>query len=134
MATNPPTGLISLFLHPPIGTMVREQLPAEPYSGLVSVNRPRGVAGTDAFGIRFLLLSLPPGYGQTPVAGLTETDRRVVTITTHHQLFDGNIIVTSSASFSNTTDQVLFAESLPHHVELEFAPGVTARLWWLLVL
>lgn len=130
----PPTGIISLFLHPPIGTMTLEQLPGEPFTGLISVSRARPGVGTDAFGIRYLVTTIPPGYGITPGPGTNVVDRTVVSIAVIHTLFNSQLVESQGQSFRTTSGQLLFQESFPTRVVLEAAPGVGLRLWWLLVL
>lgn len=132
--STPPTGIINLFLHPPIGTMTLELVPGEPFTGLVSVDRPRPGVGTDAFGIRYLITQIPAGYGVTPGPGTNVVDRRVVSVAVIHRLFDGNLIESQGESFRTTSGQLLFQESFPLRVALEMAPGIGVRLWWLLVL
>jgi len=133
MSTSP-TGIINLFLHPPLGTMSLELLPSEPYTGLVSVDRPRPGVGTDAFGIRYLVTEIPDGYGVTPGPGTNVIDRSVVAISVIHRLFDGQLIESQGQSFRTSSGQLLFQESFPLRVVLEMAPGIGVRLWWLLVL
>jgi hypothetical protein len=132
--STPPTGIINLFLHPPIGTMTLELVPGEPFTGLVSVSRPRPGVGTDAFGIRYLITSIPAGYGITPGPGTNVVDRTVVAIAVIHRLLDGSLIESQGQSFRTTSGQLLFQESFPSQVTLEIAPGIQLRLWWLLVL
>lgn len=132
--STPPTGIINLFLHPPIGTMTLEQLPGEPFSGLISVDRPRPGAGTDAFGIRYLVTQIPAGYGITPGPGTNVVDRTVVAIAVIHRLFNGDLVESQGQSFRTTSGQLLFQESFPLRVVLEAAPGISLRLWWMLVL
>lgn len=129
-----PTGIIQLFLHPPIGTMTTEQLPNEPYTGLVTVTRVRGPVSVDAFGIRYTVLTIPPGYGVTPGPGTNVVDRTVVSASVTHSLLNGRLIESQGQSFRTTSGQLIFQESFPSFVTLEMSPGIGVRLEWLLVL
>src|SRR5262245_12952708 len=104
--STPPTGIIQLFLHPPIGVMTTEQLPAEPYRGLVTVTRPRGLVQVDAFGIRYTVLEIPAGYGITPGPGTNVADRTLVALSVTHTLLNGRLIESQGQSFRTTSGQV----------------------------
>ena len=134
MAVGVATGVIQLFLHPPLGAMRLETIPGEPLTGVQSLDRPRAGRGTDAYGIRYTILTIPDGYGVTPGPGTNVVDRQVVGMSVIHRLNDGSLIESQGQSFRTTSGQLLFQESFPLRVVVEMAPGVGVRLAWLLVL
>lgn len=126
--------IIQQFLHPPVGLQTRELIAGGPFTGLQAFTRVRGPINVDAFGIRWLITSFPPGYGVTPAAGDNLFDRQVIEIAITHKLFDGSLVVTEQSGFRRAAGSFLFNESFPWIVDVELAPGVAADFWWLLVL
>jgi len=126
--------IIQQFLHPPVGLLVRELIPGGPFSGLNGFQRIRGPVNVDAFGIRWLILSAPAGYGVTPTAGQNLFDRTVMNLAVRHRLLDGEIVVTEETFERSATGQTLFGESFPYIIDMFGAPGVIYSAWWLLVL
>lgn len=129
-----PVSIIQQFLHPPIGLLVLEALPANPYSGLNGLQRIRGPINVDAFGIRWQIVGYPAGYGVTPRAGDNQFDRPVIEVAVQHQLLDSTLVVTEQSFFDRAAGHVLFNESFPYIIDVELAPGITADLFWLLAL
>jgi len=129
-----PTTVIQQFLHPPIGLMRLEHVAGAPFTGLKAFDRRRPGRGTDAYGIRWIVLSSPPGYGITPGASANRFDRIVVTIGIHYQLLDGELVTVQSEESNAAAGFTLFNESFPLNVALEAAPGIEIDLWWLVIL
>lgn len=130
------TGIIELFLRPPIGLMKLEVIPGEPFSGAGNFQRsrfvvPLGTVGVDAFGISYSLIDIPSGYGQTNVPNNIQLDRVAVQLAVQHTMSDGATFRSDQAEFRTTAAHLLFSESFPERVFWELAPGLTARFWWL---
>ena len=132
MGESVATGVINLFLHPPLGLLRLEAIPGGPFQGLNSFNRPRLNAGTDAYGIRYLVTSFPPGYGLTPGAGTNIFDRTVISVSISHVLIDGSIVESQAATLRSSAAHLLFNESFPRAVILEGAPGIEFSAWWMI--
>lgn len=130
------TGIIELFLRPPIGLQKLELIPGGPFTGSGDFTRPRfvvpvGQVGVDAFGIRFSITSAPGGYGVTTSHVSDTYDRTVVHLGVQHRLNDGAEVLTDEATFKAAAAQMLFTESFPLRVRWALAPGVVANFWWL---
>lgn len=132
MAESVATGVIQLFLHPPLGLLRLERIPGGPWSGLSSHQRPRLNTPTDAYGIRYSVSSFPPGYGLTPGPGNNIFDRTIVRLAIVHQLFDGSLVTSQEASLRASSLYVLFNESFPRNVAVETAPGIEVELDWMI--
>jgi hypothetical protein len=128
------TSVIGQFLHPPVGVTRLEQLPNNPYSGFNVLSRPRGLLGVDAFGLRYIVQSAPPGYGLVSGAAQGYYDRSVIDLAVLHQMLDGNVIVSAEASYRVSGLTVMFEQSFPYRIQVQLAPGVTANFWWILLL
>jgi hypothetical protein len=128
------TSIIQQFLHPPLGITRLEAIPNGPFSGINAFDRPRGAARVDAFGIRWLIQSFPPGYGITVGAGNNFFDRQVINIALRHQLLDSEIVVSAELESRAAAGHLLFEESFPYLVDVQCAPGITTNLWWMLAL
>jgi len=131
MSVSTATGLVELFLHPPLGLMRLEPLPNGPYAGLFTITRPRLNVNVDAYGFRYLVQDFPAGYGITPGPGTNYFDRTVVSAALTHQLLDGAIVTSQTGRFNSTAAYLLFNESFPRGVTIETAPGITVNLWWM---
>jgi len=127
-------GIIQQFLHPPVGLLIREEIPGGPHHGSVSFSRPRGGIQLDAFGVLFVIVESPPGYGIVQGAGNNFYDRDVVDIAVIHQLLDGGLVTSQEETFRVATGYTLFNQSFPRNIAVDIAPGIGARLWWLLSL
>jgi len=133
--TSNPVSIIQQFLHPPIGLCVQEALPGNPYpDGIHALQRIRGPVNVDAFGLRWLIASSPPGYGIDIGAAVNFFDRTILQIGVQHRLFDGTIVTTQQLDTRLAQGHVMFDESFPYVVDVQLPPGVTADFWWLLVL
>lgn len=128
-----PTGVIQQFLHPPIGVMVREDLPANPYTGYNLLNRPNLLFGVNAFGIAWSAESWPAGYGRNSMFIDSDFDRRILRIQVYHRLADSSDVVSEFLDTKRQSGYLLFNESFPFSVGTEWAPGVTGSFAWLLV-
>jgi hypothetical protein len=126
--------VIQLFLHPPLGTLRREHIAGMPAEGTQHLQRPRPQADVDAMGIRWLILSRPPGLGFTPGPVGGSYDRVMMTIATEHLLQDGEIVESQVESWKTATGQILFTESFPFMVHCQPLPGVLVDYWWLVSL
>lgn len=130
------TGIINLFLRPPIGLQKLELIPGGPFTLGGNFTRPRlvvpiGNVGVDAFGIRWLFATIAPGYGLTP-SNVTDTiDRIGLRFTVVHRLLDQAEVVTQLVSTNELQGHVLFQESFPLRIEWQLAPGISANFWWL---
>ena len=130
------TGIIELFLRPPIGLMRLEQIAGGPFSGAGNFDRPRfvvpiGNVGTDAFGLRWVLSDVPDGYGSAVVANQVVYDRTMLTLSVTHILTDQAELPTAEFESSSTFGHILFSESYPRRVFWQLAPGVTSNFWWM---
>ena len=125
--------VIGQFLHPPIGLCSLE-LAADPHVDNAVYQRVRGPILVDAFGINVQVYDWPAGYGHIDTAGLVEFDRTVIKINVLHDLFDSSQLWTDNLETSRYTVTMMFAESFPRSVDVWTAPGVTARVSWLLLL
>ena len=131
-----PTGLVELFLRPPIGFQKVEPILPQPVEGSGSLSRPRtivpiGPVGTDAFGIFWQIGQVPPGYGITSTAGQAIYDREVLRLVVVHELADHTEVFTQSAVINEGFGFLLFQESFPKRVQYQTAPGVPAFFYWL---
>lgn len=134
MAVSVATGVIDLFLHPPLGLMRLEAIPGGPFSGLNSFTRNRPGRGVDAYGIRYLCLTIPDGYGITPSTPSNYADRQLIAMGTFFQLLDGSLVEVQAQTSRATAGNLFFEQSFPRNVSVELAPGVTANFWWYVVL
>lgn len=130
------TGVISLFLHPPIGLVKQESIGNVIWTGAGNFTRPRlvvpiGEVGVDAFGIRWSLPEVPPGYGSTPGPRANVYDRPMLGLAVVHRLSDGAEVTTQETTINQDLGHILFEESFPLAVYWKLAPGVGARFWWL---
>jgi hypothetical protein len=126
--------VIQLFLHPPLGTLRREHIAGMPAEGTQHFQRPRPQADVDAMGIRWLILSRPPGLGFTPGPVGGSYDRVMMRVAIEHLLQDGEIVVSQEESWNTATGQILFTESFPFMVHCQPLPGVLVDYWWLVSL
>lgn len=129
-------GIINLFLRPPIGLTKLELIPGGPYTGAGDFTRPRtvvpiGNVGVDAFGIRYLVSTFPPGYGITQNHVSLSFDRVVLELGVQHRLNDGAEVLTDEVAYKGATGVLRFSESFPLRVRFNLAPGVSANFWWL---
>jgi hypothetical protein len=129
------TGVISFFLHPPLGLMTLEHIPSAPFTGptTVALNRPRGPQNTDAFGILWSVTAEALGVGLIP--GLqTEYEERVLEIIVSHQLLDGSFIISQRVVSNLDSGFVLFNEALPYDLNVKIGPPFQVDFSWVLVL
>ena len=132
MAISNALGVIEFFLHPPLALQQLEPIAGGPFTGLRAFTRARGPVNVDAFGIRYNVVTFPPGYGVTPSAGGNLFDRPVVDIAITHALLTGTLITSQSIQLRTASAYVLFNESFPWIVNLEMAPGIAVDAWWML--
>jgi len=130
----PEVSIIQQFLHPPLGTLAREALSGNPYTGYNLLTRPAGPIGVNAFGIAWALDSAPAGYG-SPVGFVSSGyDRVVLKLRVFHVLFDSSDVRSQVLDTNQPVGYLLFNESFPFSVATEWSPGVTGSFYWLLVL
>lgn len=130
------TGIIQLFLHPPIGLQKVEVINQEPVEGSGSLTRPRlvvpiGNVGVDAFGLFWQIGTVPSGYGIVTAAGKATYDRTVLHLSVVHRLQDGTEVFTQTADINEGQGFLQFTESFPLRVQFTLAPGVPAFFYWL---
>lgn len=92
---------------------------------------PIGQVGVDAFGIRWSVPEVPPGYGAVPGPRANVYDRPIMGLAVVHRLLDGAEVVTQETTINQDLGHILFEESFPLAVYWSLAPGIGARFWWL---
>jgi hypothetical protein len=125
--------VIGQFLHPPLG-LCSLQLVTQTHRDRVVYTRVRGPLQVDAFGIHVVITDFPAGYGRRDVtAGPVEFDTRVMEIAALHTLLNASLYSDrlESRRGSNT---LMFSEAAPQSVEVWTAPGLTASVYWVLLL
>jgi len=124
----------SLFQVPPIWLMSEEALPGNPYDDTTHfLQRIRGLQNLDCFGISFVLITVPAGYGLTVDGVGNHYDRVMIRVLEIHSdstalLHNGPIHESSEAGgyFTWTTWPL-------YGIDVQLSPGVTADLNWLCV-
>jgi hypothetical protein len=125
-------GIIEQFLHPPIGLVRLEHIPEFPSSSSHGLQRIRGTRYVDAYGIRVLVLSAPPGYGFVNDGIGAFYDRTMWQGSVDHLLFDNTIATTQRFDSNQGLIYFLFNESFPYFVNIVPSPGVQLDAWWML--
>jgi hypothetical protein len=122
--------------HPPLGTLVRELLPAL-YTGSGDLTRPAPLPippfnNVNAFGLTWDFFTVPAGYGrdvQTPAV----FDRPMMRLSTVHTGLDGHDIISEWHDFFSDGVYWLWTHAGPTRIHYDISPGVSVSFFWLIL-
>lgn len=120
----------SFFLHPPTSVLVRELI--GDFSGQAAFQRTAPGVGVNAYGITWQVQSYGGGIGVDPSTP-PRFETRLLEIEVIHELADGQELTSDIHSIDYSNGLVLFDHAFPERIQVDIAPSVTIRFWWLLV-
>lgn len=143
------TGVIDLFLHPPLGVLNTHLDYYGPYSNEQTLTRWSSTPGpvftnvavSESYGVLARLNgSIPPGLGA--IDGWTSPDGqddeamyevRLLQIAVQHQLLSGAWVTSQLVNVTTLKRLILWDTALPGRIGLLAAPGIAFDLFYLLV-
>lgn len=100
-------------------------------TGAGVLTRPGGGFNVNALGIRWKVISYPPGYGIDPGAP-DSFDIPILELSLTGQVTGGEVVINDSHQWTDDNSTWVWNFAIPYQVLYWIAPGVTIRFWWLL--
>lgn len=125
-------GVIQQFFHPPVGLCGLSLVSGGPYSGSITLTRPAGPVGVDAFGLVYSVVLEPLGVGLT-YGAVVLYEVRVAQIVVRHTFLTGEITVTQRLEAFADSDLYMFTEAAPHDVLVTITPGFQLDFYWVVI-
>jgi hypothetical protein len=96
------------------------------------LTRPGGLFNVNALGIRFQIISKPPGIG-IDEGGPPSYEIPLLELGLTRELKAGEVLNEDSHWFSDENGEWVWNFNAPHQVLYWIQPGVTVRFWWMLL-